>query len=100
MSKSKGSFWANLFNPGQRDRFSLDELQYLHEVLVKSPVIHDGNRDVVVEALRSIAELMIWGDQHEPKFFEFFLERNVMGHFARILNDPVNRRGEVAVQVS
>ena len=27
-------------------------------------------QDVVVETLRSIAELMIWGDQHDQQFFE------------------------------
>lgn len=35
-------------------------LQYLHGVLLKNPVIADANRDTVVEALRSIAELVIW----------------------------------------
>ena len=34
-------------------------------------------QDVVVETLRSIAELMIWGDQHNPSFFDFFLEKQV-----------------------
>jgi protein CLEC16A len=27
-------------------------------------------KDFVIEALRSIAELMIYGDQHDPSFFE------------------------------
>ena len=41
---------------------------------VLAQVVTEQNRDTLVETLRSIAELMIWGDQHDPKFFEFFLE--------------------------
>ena len=61
--------------------------------------MHEGNRDVVVEALRSIAELMIWGDQHDPSFFDFFAEHQSLAHFHRILAQPDNRGGDVAVQV-
>ena len=32
-------------------------------------MITNGNKARVVEVLRSIAELMIWGDQHSPAFF-------------------------------
>lgn len=38
----------------------LSLLQYLHGILLKNPVVTDANRDTVVEALRSIAELVIW----------------------------------------
>ena len=44
--------------------------RYLHQQLLKNPVIGDGNKDLIVEVLRSVAELMIWGDQHNPAFFE------------------------------
>ncbi|CAI7865112.1 unnamed protein product, partial [Closterium sp. NIES-54] len=53
----------------QRERFSLEELKHLNDVLQKHAIISDANKDTVVETLRSIAELMIWGDQHEPAFF-------------------------------
>ena len=91
--------WGNQATSPTRDRFSLEELSHLHEVLLRNPTVTDANRDVVVEALRSLAELMIWGDQHEPRFFDLFLEKNMLGHFARILADGANRRGEVATQV-
>jgi len=41
-------------------------------VLVKEPVISPSNKARIVEVLRSIAELIIWGDQHSPAFFDFF----------------------------
>lgn len=68
-------------------------------------------KDFVIEALRSIAELVTYGDQHDPSFFEwvfscahvpwyssfsvgdlyilacgrFFMEKQVVGDFVRIL---------------
>lgn len=34
---------------------------------------------------REMAELMIWGDQHDQSFFDFFLEKNLLGYFLRIM---------------
>nr|CAB3484093.1 unnamed protein product [Digitaria exilis] len=53
-----------------RNRFSLEELRYLTDQLQKVYVVNEANKDFVIEALRSIAELMIYGDQHDPSFFE------------------------------
>ena len=42
----------------------------MHSNLMKNIKIHPKNEKIVIELLRQIAEVMIWGDQHEPKFFE------------------------------
>lgn len=42
----------------------------LYQQLVKYPATEEKNQVLIVETLRSITELLIWGDQHEPKFFE------------------------------
>jgi protein CLEC16A len=98
--QQRGGFWGNLFGTAPtHDRFSVDELQYLHGILLKNPVITDANRDTVVEALRSIAELVIWGDQHDSGMVEYFLTENLLGHFNQILQQRSNRRGNVAMQV-
>lgn len=81
------------------DRFSIENLRLLRDVLVRNPVVTDSNRDAVVETLRSIAELTIWGDQHDQKFLDFFLENNILQHFTHILQQKANRRGDVAIQV-
>lgn len=73
------SFWRS------RDRFSLDELRYLTDQLQKVQIVNEVNKDFVIEALRSIAELLTYGDQHDSSFFEFFMEKQVMGEFIRIL---------------
>lgn len=60
MSK-KQSFWGNLFGiQPERERFSVEELKHLHDVLQQNATVTDANKELVVETLRSIAELMIW----------------------------------------
>lgn len=85
------SFWRS------RDRFSLDELRYLTNQLQKVQIVNDVNKDFVIEALRSIAELLTYGDQHDSSFFEFFMEKQVMGEFVRILN--ISRTVTVSLQL-
>ena len=97
--------WRNIFNSGPaapssgKFKFTFEELRNLYDVLVKNPVVTEANRAVVVETIRSIAEFMIWGDQHEPKIFDFFLENNVMLYLQRVMQQPSNRSGDVAKQV-
>ena len=122
MSKRPVSWreWLGFSRPVER--FSLEELERLHNELVRQTKIHKtrrsrldsaagadhrlssssvhGNTETFIETLRSIAELMIWGDQHEPRFFDFFLEKNVLFEFYEILSSPVNRTGEIATQAS
>ncbi|KAJ6828790.1 uncharacterized protein M6B38_361255 [Iris pallida] len=85
------SFWRS------RNRFSLGELRYLTEQLQKVQIVNDVNKDFVIEALRSIAELVTYGDQNDPSFFEFFMEKQIMGEFVRILR--ISRPSQVALQL-
>ncbi|KAL2932970.1 Protein TRANSPARENT TESTA 9, partial [Bienertia sinuspersici] len=58
---------------------------YLTGQLQKIQFVNEVNKDFVIEALRSIAELVIYGDQHDSTFFDFFMEKQVLGEFVRIL---------------
>ncbi|KAK4757282.1 hypothetical protein SAY87_007409 [Trapa incisa] len=88
--------WSSFFWRS-RDRFSVDELRYLTEQLQKLQDVNDANKDFVVEALRSIAELLTYGDQHNSSFFDFFMEKQVMGEFVRILG--ISRTASVPLQL-
>ena len=44
--------------------------RYLYSVLHKNQTVTDGNRSLLVETLRSIAEILIWGDQNDSSVFE------------------------------
>ncbi|XP_010046920.2 protein TRANSPARENT TESTA 9 [Eucalyptus grandis] len=85
------AFWRS------RNRLSLDELRYLTDQLFKIQVVNEVNKDFVIEALRSIAELITYGDQHDSAFFEFFMEKQVMGEFVRILK--ISRPVGVSLQL-
>lgn len=78
-------------------------------------------KDSVIEVLRSIAELVTYGDQHDPSIFEwvlsllqflfdvlvlqllpylsirFFMEKQIMGEFARLLR--ISKMVNVALQL-
>ncbi|CAI8612938.1 unnamed protein product [Vicia faba] len=44
-------------------------LRYLADQLTKVQLVNEVSKDFVIEALRSIAELITYGDQHDPSFF-------------------------------
>ncbi|KAK0418158.1 hypothetical protein QR680_013405 [Steinernema hermaphroditum] len=64
---------------------SLEYLKYLHGVMIKNEKVSEGNRNLLVEALRAIAEILIWGDQNDSTVFDFFLERQMLSHFLAIM---------------
>ena len=73
---------------GSSQRFTLDELSRLCSLLTvggRYSIITEVNAAAVVETLRSVAELMIWGDQHDASFFDFFLENQMMESFGKIM---------------
>ena len=45
--------------------------RYLHAVLCKNQNVTDQNRNLLVETLRSISEILIWGDQNDSTVFEY-----------------------------
>ncbi|KAG2483345.1 hypothetical protein HYH03_017793 [Edaphochlamys debaryana] len=94
--------WQSLFTSAAtsgRTKYTFEELRALSDVLTKNQVVTDANKAVVVETIRSIAEFMIWGDQNEPRIFDFFLENNIMHYLHKVLQQPANRSGDVAKQV-
>ncbi|CAM4775770.1 unnamed protein product [Rotaria magnacalcarata] len=72
----------SLFGATQpRNLHSLDNLKYLYSVLQRNTTVSDANRDLLTETLRSISEILIWGDQHDSSVFDYFLERGMLIYF-------------------
>ena len=44
--------------------------RYQYQVLTRNPVVTEANRNLLVETFRSIAEILIWGDQNDSRVFE------------------------------
>ena len=93
---------ANLFGM-RRDRFTLANLRRLTDALRVTPASgfsrHTASQ--VVETFREVAELMIYGDQHDPSFLDAFVEQRVMAHFTKFINPPDGGRPDrdIALQL-
>ena len=44
--------------------------RYLYAVLSKNQNVTEQNKALLVETLRSISEILIWGDQNDSTVFE------------------------------
>eukprot|EP00965_Chrysotila_dentata_P117699 3889123-Pleurochrysis_carterae.AAC.1 len=73
-----------ILSPSNANKYTLAHLKSLHSTLSRTPV-NERNKALIVESMRSMAELLIWGDKNDPSFFEFFLENNVLAVFWNIL---------------
>ncbi|XP_053648804.1 protein CLEC16A homolog isoform X5 [Cherax quadricarinatus] len=83
MLKGRGWFGGGLWKT--KNPHSLEHLRYLYNVLSKNQVVQESNRGLLVENLRAIAEILIWGDQNDSSVFDFFLEKNMLSFFLRIM---------------
>lgn len=45
--------------------------RYLYNLLCKNQQVTEQNRSLLVETLRSISEILIWGDQNDSSVFEY-----------------------------
>ncbi|XP_027068330.2 protein TRANSPARENT TESTA 9 isoform X8 [Coffea arabica] len=67
------------------DRFSLHHFRYIVNQLREIRVVDKRNREVVLDLLQSIVEIVTYGDRHDPAIFECFMEFQVLAEFVRIL---------------
>ena len=79
-----GGLFGAMWKP--KNVHSLEHLKYLCSVLYKNQTVTESNCSLLVETLRSIAEILIWGDQNDSSVFDFFLERNMLSFFLKYMN--------------
>ncbi|KAI4378645.1 hypothetical protein MLD38_016097 [Melastoma candidum] len=82
------SLWRSI------DRFSLQYFKYIINELRGIKVVDRSNRELVIDILQSIVEIVTYGDRHDPLIFECFMEYQVMAEFVRILKINKNSRIE------
>lgn len=68
MFRSRSWFGGGWNKP--KNRLSLEHLKYLHNILERNTTVSENNRGLLVESLRCIAEILIWGDQNDSSVFE------------------------------
>ncbi|RWS29542.1 protein CLEC16A-like protein [Leptotrombidium deliense] len=84
-SMFKGKGWFGGWSSKPKNPHSLDHLKYLYNVMSKNQTVNEQNKTLLVETLRSIAEILIWGDQNDSTVFDFFLEKNMLSFFLKIM---------------
>uniref|UniRef100_A0A667WI10 C-type lectin domain containing 16A n=1 Tax=Myripristis murdjan TaxID=586833 RepID=A0A667WI10_9TELE len=72
---------------------SLDHLKYMYHVLTKNTTVTDHNRNLLVETIRSITEILIWGDQNDSSVNDSQRgnEKNMFAFFLNILRQKSGR---------
>jgi hypothetical protein len=63
---------------GSKNKYTMQHLRMLHQTLIKYREITAANEPQMIEMLRTLAELIIYGDKHNDQFFEFFCEKNML----------------------
>ncbi|CAG9865200.1 unnamed protein product [Phyllotreta striolata] len=97
MFRSRSWFSGGWGRP--KNLHSLEHLKYLYNVLSRNQTVSEHNRGLLVESLRSIAEILIWGDQNDSSVFDFFLEKNMLSFFLRIMRQRSGGSSFVCVQL-
>ncbi|KAJ8977756.1 hypothetical protein NQ317_001120 [Molorchus minor] len=74
MFRSRSWFGGGWGRP--KNLHSLEHLKYLYNVLSRNQTVSEHNRGLLVESLRSIAEILIWGDQNDSSVFDSMRQRS------------------------
>uniref|UniRef100_A0A8D0GCT5 C-type lectin domain containing 16A n=1 Tax=Sphenodon punctatus TaxID=8508 RepID=A0A8D0GCT5_SPHPU len=82
--------WCHTLAAGTLLIFSFS-CRYMYHVLTKNTTVTDHNRNLLVETIRSITQILIWGDQNDSSVFDFFLEKNMFVFFLNILRQKSGR---------
>ncbi|XP_060116778.1 protein CLEC16A [Heteronotia binoei] len=83
--------WGGGHGSAARNVRSLDNLKYMYHILTKNTTVTEHNRNLLVETIRTITEILIWGDQNDSSVFDFFLEKNMFVFFLNILRQKSGR---------
>jgi protein CLEC16A len=67
------------------DRFSLKHLREIHKQLFDNKSVTQENEALVVEILRVLAEMVVYGDNKSEMLFDFFCEKNMLSLFLEIM---------------
>lgn len=88
------------FTPANAEtRFSLVELRRLHAQLVEHKRVNEENQHLVVEILRVIAEMVVYGDNKSEFLFDFFCEKNMLSLFLEIMSTKGGCPSIVHIQI-
>ena len=69
----------------QEEKFSLPYLRSLYTRLLENKNVTSSNQAMVIETLRVLSELTVFGDNNHQVLFDFFCEKNMIALFLEIM---------------
>lgn len=81
------------------ERFSLKHLRKIYQQLLDNKNVTKDNELLVVEILRILAEMVVYGDNKSELLFDFFCEKNMLSLFLEIMWTEIGCPNKVHVQV-
>ena len=92
-SKQSSSNIQNIQGVNQKSSPNSKTKQAENDLHIKSDIKY------LVDTLRSIAEILIWGDQNDTQVFEYFLEQNIFAHFLNVLYLDLDKTYQIEISV-
>ncbi|CAM9481039.1 unnamed protein product, partial [Ectocarpus fasciculatus] len=71
----------------------------MHKKLVQNKEVTTENMPQVIEILRVIAEMVVYGDAKSELLFDFFCEANMLSLFLEIMRSPSTCPMQVLIQI-
>ncbi|CAG8614099.1 10560_t:CDS:10 [Funneliformis caledonium] len=69
-------FFGGLFDRAPKiEKYSPENLRNLSDLLYERS--KPGNDERVVDVLKEMTQILVWGDQHKPTILEYFFENNI-----------------------
>lgn len=78
-------------------RFSVEHLVHVHAQLARNRTVSARNQTAITEQLRSLAEIVVHGDVHDPLVFEAFLEHSMLDTLMSFMRAPRTSAGHAVV---
>ncbi|CAI2185247.1 9213_t:CDS:10 [Funneliformis geosporum] len=79
-------FFGGLFDRAPKiEKYSPENLRNLSDLLYERS--RSGNDESVVDVLKELTQVLVWGDQHKPTILEYFFENNIHYDILSILEE-------------
>ena len=84
---------------GINDRYSLQNLRKMYKQLYENKSVSKDNETVVIEILRGLAEMIVYGDSNSEILFDFFCEKNMLSLILEVMWTETGCPVKVHVQI-
>lgn len=89
---------GEIVEPAKCVKLNIDSLRKHLSVIAANQTITAQNVDCTVESIRATAEILVWGDRHDSSIFDLFLEKQILSHFLRLIQQR-NANPQISLQV-